>query len=54
MNGEEPKIVKEKLIRQLFIGKVASILGFDRTMKLMQEARTEIEEALSERNKTNQ
>lgn len=29
---------REKLVRQLFIGKVSEILGFDKTLELLKEA----------------
>jgi len=30
---------KEKLVNQLFIGKVSEILGFDKTLELLKEAK---------------
>jgi hypothetical protein len=33
----------EKLVHQLFIGKVADILGIDKTTELLKEAKTAIE-----------
>jgi len=29
---------REKLVRQLFVGKVSEILGFDKTLELLKEA----------------
>jgi len=34
---------KEKLQRQLFIGKVSEIIGFDKTLELLRESKQEIE-----------
>jgi hypothetical protein len=34
---------KEKLQRQLFIGKVSEIIGFDKTLELLKESKQEIE-----------
>ena len=34
---------KEKLERQLFIGKVSEIIGFDKTLELLKESKQEIE-----------
>ena len=34
---------KEKLERQLFIGKVSEIIGFDKTLELLKESKHEIE-----------
>ncbi len=39
---------KEKLIHQLFIGKVADVIGFDETVKLLKEAKKAIEEMLEQ------
>ena len=36
------KETKDKLIHQLFIGKVAEIIGYDKTLFLLQEATKEI------------
>ena len=33
----------EKLERQLFIGKVSEIIGFDKTLELLKESKQEIE-----------
>jgi hypothetical protein len=35
---------KEKLKRQLFIGKVSEIIGFDKTVELLRESKQAIEE----------
>jgi hypothetical protein len=34
---------KEKLERQLFIGKVCEIIGFDKTLELLKESKEQIE-----------
>ena len=34
---------KEKLVRQLFIGKVSEIIGFDKTLELLKESKQTIE-----------
>lgn len=34
---------KEKLERQLFIGKVSEIIGFDKTLELLRESKQQIE-----------
>jgi hypothetical protein len=45
---------KERLINQLFIGKVSYILGFEKTMKLLKEANEVINslDVNEEQNKT--
>ena len=35
---------KNKLEKQLFIGKVSEIIGFEKTVELLKEAKQEIEE----------
>ncbi len=31
---------REKLVKQLFVGKVSEILGFDKTLELLKEAKS--------------
>jgi len=40
------EIEEEKLIRQLFIGMVSEIIGFDETVKLLKEATNAIKNKL--------
>jgi hypothetical protein len=47
----KPQINKEKLIRQLFIGKVSELIGEDETIKLLKEASLAIEKMGEEMNK---
>jgi len=41
----EDMLNKTELIRQLFIGKVSDEIGFDKTLKLLQESKEVIEKA---------
>jgi GTP cyclohydrolase I len=40
---------REKLIKQLFIGKVADIIGFEKTTELLKEATNEIDKMIKSR-----
>jgi hypothetical protein len=40
MNKENK--LKEKLVHQLFVGKVSEIIGFDKTVELLKEAKEAI------------
>ena len=43
-NKAEKMEVKNKLERQLFIGKVSEIIGFEKTVELLKEAKQAIQE----------
>lgn len=43
MNQAKSMDVKQKLEKQLFIGKVCEIIGFDKTLELLKESKEQIE-----------
>lgn len=44
---ETTKQKKEKLVQQLFIGKICDVIGNEKTLKLLKEANEEIEKAFT-------